>query len=168
MSFRGAGPGLEEKQMRGTPKSTGERIWSILLFILGLTIMVSSVHVGFGRFTKPGPGLFPFLCGIILSVQSIALYLVKQKKPEAKDDLLKNPGAVPKFLGMMVTLVLWIFLMPLLGWLPLTFLVTLSVSKIMHLEGWIKPLLLAGANTLFSYILFGYLLIIDLPNGFWA
>jgi hypothetical protein len=152
--------------MRGTPKSTGELFWSILLFILGMTIMVSSVQIGFGKFTKPGAGLFPFLCGFILSVQSIALYLVRQRKPETKDDLLRNPGAMPKFLWMMLTLVLWIFLMPLLGWLPLTFLVTLSVSKIMHLEGWIKPLLLAIVNTLFSYMLFGYLLAIDLPMGF--
>ena len=58
--------------------------------------------------------------------------------------------------------------MPWLGWLPLTFLVTLSVAKIMQLEGWTKPLLLAAANTLFSYFLFGYLLMIDLPPGFWG
>ncbi|MBE0556320.1 MAG: tripartite tricarboxylate transporter TctB family protein, partial [Proteobacteria bacterium] len=108
------------------------------------------------------------LCGLLLTVQSIVLSLVERRGSEKSDDVLRHPGALLKFLGMMATLVLWIFLMPLLGWLPLTFLVTLSVSKIMQLEGWIKPLLLACANTVFSYILFGYLLVIDLPTGFWA
>ena len=58
--------------------------------------------------------------------------------------------------------------MPVLGWLALTFLVTLSIAKIMGAEGWWKPLLLAAANCVFTYVLFGYLLAIDLPLGFWA
>jgi putative tricarboxylic transport membrane protein len=154
--------------MRGTPKATGESVFRILLFILGLTIMVSSVQIGFGRFTKPGPGLFPFFCGLLLSVQGIVLHLAKQKGSAEQADVLHHPGAVNKFLGVVAILVLWIFLMPVLGWLPLTFLATLSIAKLMGMEGRWKPLVLAAANTLFSYVLFGYLLAIDLPNGFWT
>lgn len=146
--------------------SKGEKLFSALLFVLGLIIIVGSLQIGFGQFTKPGPGLFPFFCGLILCIQSILSNLFKQEHRE-KEDVLKDPGAIKKFIFPIITLILWIILMPLLGWLPLTFLVTLSVSKIMQLEGWIKPLMLAVANVLFSYFLFGYLLLIDLPNGFW-
>jgi hypothetical protein len=147
-------------------RSKGDKLFSALLFILGLIIIVGSLQIGFGRFTKPGPGLFSFFCGLILCIQSILSNVLKKKRRE-KEDVLKDPGAIRKFVFSIITLVLWIILMPFLGWLPLTFFVTLSFAKIMQLEGWIKPLLLASANTLFSYFLFGYLLLIDLPNVFW-
>ena len=153
--------------MKSQPKSKGELFFCGLLFCLGLLIMVSSMQIGFGRFTKPGPGLFPFICGLILCVQSVALNLFKQRGSE-RENVLSGAGARAKFLWMMVSFIFWILLMPVLGWLPLTFLVTLSIAKIMRMMGWILPLLLAGANTAFSYLLFGYLLAIDLPNGFWA
>jgi hypothetical protein len=147
-------------------RSKGEKLFSALLFVLGSIIIVGSFQIGFGRFTKPGPGLFSFFCGLILCIQSIFSNVFKQEH-KGKEDVLKDPGAIGKFIFSIITLVLWIILMPLLGWLPLTFLVTLSFAKIMQLEGWIKPLMLAAANVLFSYFLFGYLLVIDLPNVFW-
>ena len=153
--------------MKSPLKSKGELFFCGLLFVLGLLIMVSSVQIGFGRFNKLGPGLFPFICGLILCVQSVALNLFKQRRAEG-ENALSRAGAPAKFLWMMASFVFWILMMPLLGWLPLTFLVTLAIAKIMNMEGWMKPLLLAGANTAFSYLLFGYLLAIDLPNGFWA
>jgi putative tricarboxylic transport membrane protein len=154
--------------MKNPLQSKGELFFCSLLFILGLLIMVSSMQIGFGRPTKPGPGLFPFICGLILCVQSVALTLVKQKKDRERENALSHPGAPSKFFWMLVGFILWILLMPVLGWLPLTFLITLAIAKIMRMEGLMKPLLLAGANTAFSYLLFGYLLAIDLPNGFWA
>jgi hypothetical protein len=147
-------------------RSKGDKLFSALLFILGLIIIVGSLQIGFGRFTKPGPGLFSFFCGLILCIQSIVSNVFRQEHSE-KEDVLKDPSAIKKFVFSIITLIFWIILMPFLGWLPLTFFVTLSFAKIMQLEGWIKPLLLASANTLFSYFLFGYLLLIDLPNVFW-
>jgi hypothetical protein len=143
----------------------GERLFSALLFVLGSIIVVGSIQIGLGKLTKPGPGLFSFFCGLILCIQSILSHVFKQERRE-KEEVLGNPSAIMKFIFSIVTLILWIVLMPLLGWLPLTFFVTFSFAKIMQLEGWIKPLILATANTLFSYFLFGYLLLIDLPNVF--
>lgn len=148
--------------------SAGLWVWCVLLFGLGLTIMVSSLQVGFGRFTKPGPGLFPFFCGLILAVQGVVLCLSGGAGSGKNDDPLRHSGAVPRFLAMVAVIVLWIVAMPVLGWVPLTFLATLAIAKIMAAEGWVKPVLLAGGNCAFSYLLFGYLLAIDLPTGFWG
>jgi hypothetical protein len=153
--------------MKGDMRSKGEKLFNALLFVLGTVIIYGSFQIGFGRFTKPGPGLFSFFCGLILCIQSLFSYVLKKERTE-NADVLKYPGAVKKCLFSIITLTLWIVLMPLLGWLPLTFFVTLSFAKMMQLEGWIKPLMLAAANTLFSYFLFGYLLQIDLPNVFWG
>ena len=154
--------------MRRASPSAGEWVWCVLLFGLGLTIMIASLQVGFGRFTRPGPGLFPFFCGLILAVQSVVQWAVGKAAPEGGAETLRHPGALPKFVAMTAVLILWIVLMPLFGWIPLTFLATLAVAKIMAAEGWVKPLLLAGGNSAFLYLLFGYLLAIDLPTGFWG
>ena len=148
-------------------KPKGEWWFCLVLFLLGVVIMVSSVQIGFGRFTRPGAGLFPFFCGLILAIQSLVLIFLGQAGQE-RDHLLKNPTDAKRFVAITAVFILWILGMPVLGWLPMTFLATLAVSKLMLLEGWLKPLLLAVANTAFSYFLFGYLLLIDLPNGFWA
>lgn len=147
-------------------RSKGEKFFNALLFVLGVVIIVGSIRIGFGQFTKPGPGLFSFFCGLILCIQSILLNVFKQER-RRKDETPKDPGAIKIFIFPIITFILWMILMPFLGWLPLTFLVTFSFAKIMQLEGWVKPLILASANTLFSYLLFGYLLLIDLPNVFW-
>lgn len=152
--------------MDGDVRSKGEKLFSALLFVLGVVIIVGSIQIGFGQFTKPGPGLFSFFCGLILCIQSILSHVLKKERRE-KEEVLKDPGDIKKLIFPIITFILWMIFMPFLGWLPLTFLVTLSFAKIMHLEGWVKPLILASANTLFSYLLFGYLLSIDLPNVFW-
>jgi hypothetical protein len=147
--------------------SKGELLFSVILFFLGLIIVVSSIQIGFGKFSKPGPGLFPLFCGLILCVQSISLHVFKQINQE-QGNLFNDVAIIKKFILLAISFVLWIVLMPLLGWLPLTFLVTFSISKIMQMEDWAKPLILSIINTVLLYFLFGYFLAIDLPNGFWV
>lgn len=153
--------------MKGNVKPGGELIFSSLLFVLGVTIILFSLQIGFGEFTKPGPGLFPLLCGLVLCIQSVSLHLFRQKEQE-RENLFGERGAIGKCLLIVVSFALWVVLIPWVGWLPLTFLVTLSVAKLMEMDGWIGPTILAAANTAFSWFVFGYLLAIDLPNGFWA
>jgi len=152
--------------MKGNVKPGGELIFSVLLFVLGVTIIVFSLEIGFGEFTKPGPGLFPFLCGLVLCLQSVSLHLFRQKKQE-RENPFSHEDAIGKFILLVASFALWVILIPWVGWLPLTFLVTLAVAKIMRMEDWVKPLILAATNTAFSWYVFGYLLAIDLPNGFW-
>ncbi len=148
-------------------KPKGDFVFSVIVFTLGLIIVVSSIQLGFGEFKKPGPGIFPFFCGLILCIQCIVLNGFKQIC-HTTNSIFNDVSIIKKFFLLVITFVLWIILMPLLGWLPLTFLVTLSISKIMHMEGWTNPLILSIINTAFLYFLFGYFLAIDLPNGFWA
>jgi hypothetical protein len=66
--------------------------------------------------------------------------------------------------------VFWIMVMPYLGY-PIVTLATLItafyLSKIMKLQGWLKPSILSAGMALFIYLLFDYWLYIDLPRGFW-
>jgi len=153
--------------MTKVPRSLGDHLFSIILLIIGLIIIVGSLQLGFGRFAKPGPGIFPFFCGLIVCIQSIMLHLFKAISLPARSTI-NDRSQIQKFILVVMTFVLWVVLMPFLGWILLTSLLTISISKIMDMKGWINPLLLSIANTLLLYLLFGYFLSIDLPNGIWG
>ena len=68
---------------------------------------------------------------------------------------------------MIATFCGWLILMPWLGFILVTFLATLAFAKIMELEGWWRPLLLAVGASVFIYLLFDVWFYADLPRGFW-
>ncbi len=136
-----------------------------ILTVLGLLIIAESVQIGFGTLRKPGSGLFPFLCGIIFFLLNITP-LVRPQAVNHRPSLFADKDENKTFLLLLLTFFSWILVMPYLGWLLITFLVTLSFSKILKLEGWKKPILLSLGNTALSYFLFDYCLYLDLPRGF--
>jgi putative tricarboxylic transport membrane protein len=148
----------------GTPKRfSPEAVFDLLLSGGGIAIIVVSLSYGFGTFRKPGPGLFPFFIGLFILLFSILLLPAALRSPERPALLAK--GRVRIFLLMIAAFCLWILLIPLLGYVVVTLLVTYGFCKVMGLEGWGKPLLLSAGTSLFLYLLFDYWLYIDLPRG---
>jgi hypothetical protein len=137
-------------------------VFLILMLLSGALILVS-VRYGFGTFRRPGPGLFPFFIGLLTFPLSLILLLLTFK-PKKKAPLLSG-DEVKTFLLMIGAFVLWIIALPLLGYPIVTLFVTFCLSKIMKLEGWIKPTILSVGTALFIYVLFDYWLYIDLPRG---
>lgn len=140
-----------------------ESIFSFILMGLGLFIIFVSFTIGFGTLKNPGSGLFPFLAGLLICSQSLVI-IFKQKPTNSKK--LFDKYEIKNFLFMSITFILWIILMPFLGYVLITFIVTFSFSKIMRLEGWIKPLILSTGTTGLCYLLFDFALYLDLPRGF--
>ena len=140
-----------------------ESLFDLVLTILGGVIMMISLAYGFGTFRRPGPGLYPFFIGLSIFVFSIALLIAEFRSPRSVP--LFAAGGVKTFLIMTATFCLWIVVMPVLGYVPVTFLATLAFAKIMKLEGWWKPLTVSTGTALFIYLLFDYWLYIDLPRG---
>ncbi len=151
-------------QAMGNPKRfSAEAVFDLLLAVCGAAIMAVSLSYGFGTFRRPGTGLFPFFIGLALFLFSALLLPAALRAPKAAASF--DGGRIKIFLLMVAAFCLWILLMPLLGYVAVTLLVTCGVCKIMGLEGWRKPLLLSFGTGLFIYILFDYWLYIDLPRG---
>ena len=135
----------------------------LLLLALGVAIAVMSLRYGFGSFARPGPGLYPLFLGVAIAVFALFNLRSVLKSSDARPVLDKD-GVVTLSL-MTATFSLWIVAMPLLGYVIVTLLATLAFCKIMKLEGWWKPLAVAGGTALFIYLMFDYWLYIDLPRG---
>lgn len=151
----------------GKPKKISlETAFDCLLTALGVVIMMVSLAYGFGTFRRPGPGLYPFFIGLFILFFGIVL-LLWGSKSTARPTLFDKEEK-KTFLLMILAFCLWILMMPLLGYVLVTLLVTYGFCKIMKLEGWWKPISLSAGTALFIYLLFDYWLYIDLPRGFWG
>jgi len=141
----------------------GELLLQGVLIVAGLAMIMVSLKIGFGTFKKPGSGLFPFFCGAIIS--SISMGLMVKGILKGSPFFFKAEE-MKKFVRLIIPFILWMILIRFFGYVVMTFVCTFSLSKILGLKGWLSPLGLSLGTTGLCYILFDYLLFLDLPRGF--
>jgi putative tricarboxylic transport membrane protein len=140
-----------------------EMLFDLFLVVLGIVIVIVSFGYGFGSLRRPGPGLYPFFIGVAILV--LSLFVTISELRSKTDPPLMGREGIKIFVWMIVTFCLWIVAMPLLGYVIVTFLATCAFCKIMKLEGCWKPLAVSAGTAFFIYLLFDYMLYIDLPRG---
>lgn len=148
------------------PNYWSERIAFFAIGLLSIVIMLLSSSYGLGTPAKPGSGMYPFVVGLCIFPLSLSLFLssLKYEKQEA----MLSRVQIGTFVSFIVVFAFWILAMPYLGYPLVTLITTFGLSKIMKLEGWLKPLLLSAGTALFIYLLFDVWLYVDLPRGGWA
>lgn len=149
--------------MGKTREVYAEFAFNLILMIIGIVIVIESLRIGFGTLKSPGSGLFSFLAGLLILCLNFTIIF---ETKSTKSEIVLDRYGIGNFFFMTITFVLWIILMPLVGYIVLTFIATFVLSKIMRLEGWLKPLLLSVGTTALCYILFDTILYLDLPRGF--
>jgi hypothetical protein len=105
--------------MKKTDRGSG-----LFLVILAGFICWGSILLPYGNIHNPGPGFFPLWLGIILGGLSIGLLLqAARRKEEAKvlGDILTEKVRWPKVLFVLIALILYGYLMNILGFLIVTF-----------------------------------------------
>lgn len=136
---------------------------NIIVMMFAVYIIIHAVvAIGFGSLRSPQAGLFPFISGILILIADITVMFQKSKENEPA---FENKSQIRKFLYMVIVFVAWIVAMPILGYVVVSFLVIILIAKIMKLEGWVKPVLLAAGSSILIYVMFDYWLYIDLPRG---
>lgn len=148
----------------GKTNYLSERIAHLVIVILSILMMILSLSYGLGTLRKPGAGLYPFAIGLFIFPLSLSLF-ISSLRSKKKGPILSR-GEIMTFLSFIGACVFWILAMPYLGYPIVTLLSTFFISKVMKLEGWLKPFILSAGTALFVFILFDYWLYIDLPRGF--
>lgn len=140
-----------------------ETFFNLVLVVLGIAIVVISVHYGVGSLARPGPGLYPAFLGAAIALSAFFVLLAGLRPGAGSHRLDRRSGFILFF--MSVTFCLWIVAMPWLGYVVVTLLATFAFCKIMQLEGWALPLAVSAGTALFIYLLFDHWLYVDLPRG---
>ena len=140
-----------------------EVFFAVLMIAAGIAVCFVSWGYGFGTISRPGPGLYPFFVGLTIAV--CAVLILAFDRPAAPAASVPDLKVARTLILMTVTFGLWIAAMPLLGYVIVSLAATYAFCKILGLEGWRKPLAVAGGTAFFIYLLFDRWLYIDLPRG---
>jgi hypothetical protein len=141
-----------------------ETLFTTALTLLGLGIVYTAVQYGFGSLREPGPGFFPCFIGLLVVIFGMIL-LIPRRQDKKEPKLFDNRDGAWRFWLAAGSLVVWLLLLNPLGFLIITFVVTLADAKVFKLEGWVKPVLLAAGTTLMIFLLFDVWFYTDLPRG---
>jgi putative tricarboxylic transport membrane protein len=144
-----------------------ERAGSLLFFVSGGYGVALSIHLPMGKLDLPGPGIFPLALSILLIVVG-ALVLIGGKKQE---EIVWN-GALKSRIKTVVLIVLFtgLFIIALktLGYLITSCLFLLGLFRLVSGLKWWWSAILTVTLTLSSWYLFGKILDVRLPSGYWT
>lgn len=141
---------------------------SVLFLILSVFISLGSVKMGIGKLNEPGPGLMPFLGGILLGVLSLADLLLRNASKLEGDEIGFKGVRWGRLFLSIVPLFAFTLLLPILGYLITTFLVMLFLYKCIEPQKWWVALSGALLSTILTYLLFAVALKTFFPEGIFS
>lgn len=114
---------------------------------------------------EPGPGLFPIIVGFVMFfAASVLLFENMRSVP----DVDTAPNQIPRDIILMVlTIALYIFLLPRAGFFVAAFLLLIGSLSIFDMPGWIQRIGTALVATLLSFAIFTLVLNVKMPNPSW-
>ena len=146
-----------------------EAVGPVVLFLFGCATVVLCSRMPLGTFRMAGPGLFPFCLGILLMILSgfhfLKFYLQRKGESEKKERGMDGPDSsiqLGLFFGAMV---LATYFFNTFGYPLVSFLLMLSLLRILGMKRWGLNLLIAAVTAAGSYLLFIQWLQIPLPKG---
>jgi len=142
-----------------------DRAGGLFFFFVGLCFFSLSLKLPVGKFTQPGPGIFPLVLSLLLTVIGILIFFSgkeKQKTGRAKD--LEN--SVKPLTIILLTLGFIIFMSPL-GYLFASFLYLFGLFSFVSRMKWFISAGISGILAGGTWYFFGKILGIFLPLGPW-
>jgi len=150
-------------------------LFEIGVLLFSLFYLINSSQLEMGDLSRPGPGMFPVVLGIVGVVIACFLiagtYLQLQKGKEAPPEgELPPPGkegrqAFTRIVAFIVALAGLVGFYEFLGAVICFFIVTVILSKIAGMGGWGRPVLLGLCTSAGIYVLFGLWFKLPLPSG---
>jgi len=138
---------------------------------LGIAVAVGSYKLQLGTLRNPGPGLMPFLLGIILLLCSLPILvrslMVIKIKAKQGDGGIWSGVQFKRLILVLASLVGYGMIIEEVGFIVSTFFLLFVLFKIIGSRKWLFALITSVIVVLLSYLLFVVVLDIELPSGIW-
>jgi len=152
----------------------GEVVGGIMLLLLAVFALVQSVFLQLWAYGGPGPGLFPFVLGVLLAPMSL-VYLGSALRRVLRDQREKAvptgaaEGAEPvlwgKVAGYVVCMTGFALGLNIFGTWPTMGAAVFLLLAVVERTGWVRSLVFALLFVFCSYLLFARFLAVPLPSG---
>ncbi len=148
-------------------KRKRDRWCALFWVVLGIGICFESVRLSLGGLHKPGPGLFSFLAGAILTILSFFVFLQSFKGwfEEGRKAFWSNPPSGLKMTYVLIALILYAIGMNYLGFFFSTLLFLGFLLKRISSQPWSVVLAVSILGTFVTYGIFQYWLMVPFPGG---
>jgi putative tricarboxylic transport membrane protein len=144
-------------------------IAGIVWLALAIFVLNDSRDLGLGTLRQPGAGLFPLLTGVLLAIFAILLLgeaVSKKSAVGAQKARVWDRDIRYLTLGIvLISLVLYVVLLDVLGFVVATFLFLLIIFKRVEPQAWTTALVASALAVFASYVVFEWFLESQLPEG---
>jgi putative tricarboxylic transport membrane protein len=147
-------------------------IFAALLLLFGVYLIYSGLQLGYLQRNVPGPGFFPFWCGLVVAVLS-AVNLARCSFGLELHQANVNAAALAPILGLSATLATYLLVTPWLGMLlplpAMALIAAFAIEPRMDRRMFAKVVVTAAALPLVCFAVFRWFLripIIPGPLGF--
>ena len=145
------------------------QIYNLIWILLAIGICIQSVGLTLWGPYGPGSGLIPFIVGLFIGMIGLLLFVKELRRGSQKGATRKfwgSPNAAKRVGYLLGGLCAMAYLMPILGFLITSFLVTAFMLYVIEPQKWFMVVATSAPSCLSVYFLFGYILQIPLPKGF--
>lgn len=136
----------------------------------GIAVAVNSYNLKLQSLAKPGPGLMPFLLGIILSMCSLPIIvrslLVIKKNREHEEESVWSGIEHKRIILVVVSLLLYWMFLEEVGFLAMTSFLLFILFKTIGSQKWYSALLTSVFVVVVVFLIFVVFLQVELPTGF--
>jgi putative tricarboxylic transport membrane protein len=144
-----------------------ERGVNLIWCLIGLGTMVNSWTLGLIGPSGPQSGLFPMICGVIISICGFSL-LLGQRASRVADPNWPRGAALARIGGVTAGLVVMAATLPYLGFAIASAITTFVLLQTVERSRAIESLVLSVVSVAVVMYLFGRLLGMTLPRGPWG
>jgi len=138
---------------------------------LGIAVAVISYELQLGTLRNPGPGLMPFLLGILLSLCSVPILisclLTIRNKAKQGDEGIWSGVEFKRLIFVVFSLVCYAMILEKVGFVIATFFLLIILFKVIGSRKWLFALMTSAIVVLLSYLLFVVFLKVEMPSGLW-
>jgi putative tricarboxylic transport membrane protein len=125
---------------------------------LGLFVVIYSYALGLGKLIDPGPGLLPFLLGLIFLVLSaVRLVTVIQSRESGEIEEEEKKTEYWRIILIVIALLIWAFVLESLGFLIGTFILMTLLYRAAGFTKWYTAVFWGLITVFVTYFIFTYL-----------
>jgi putative tricarboxylic transport membrane protein len=138
---------------------------SIVLFVFSVWVIIESLDLSLGEIQEPGPGFIPFYAAIFmgaLSLYNVVALLLTHKENEQAFSSFEN---LKELIYVIAIMTISVFFWETLGYFITASVVMISTMKIYGKDSWPKILIITFFAVSLSFLLFKFILQIELPLG---